>query len=274
MCKLLEVSRSGFYAWVGREESGRSRADRELLEKIREIHQESRRIYGAPRIHRELRAQGIRCGQKRVARLMREAGIRGKVRRKFRTTTDSNHSQPVAPNLLAELGEVDRPNQVWVADITYIPTQEGWLYLASIMDLFSRKIVGWSLQANMRTGLVLCALEMALKRRQPPAGLIHHSDRGSQYASEEYQEILKEHGLIASMSGKGNCYDNAAKESFFHSLKTELVHDANYHTRDEGRLSIFEYIECFYNRKRRHSSLDYESPADFEASIEGEFVAA
>ena len=214
------------------------------------------------------------CRRKRVARLMRRAQIRGKVSRKFQTTTNSKHAGAIAPNVLEKLGSVTRINQVWVADITYIRTREGWLYLASIMDLYSRKIVGWSLQASMATELVRCALEMALRRRRPPAGLIHHSDRGSQYASEEYQEILEEHGLIASMSGKGNCYDNAAKESFFHTLKTELVHDENYRTRDEGRLSIFEYIECFYNRKRRHSSLDYESPSDFEASIEEAFVAA
>jgi len=200
---------------------------------------------------------------------MRSAGIRSQVHRKFRVkTTDSNHKFPIAENLLGGDFHADYPNQIWVADITYIPTDEGWLYLASILDLCSRKVVGWSLQATLRTELVLAALEMALESRRPPAGLIHHSDRGSQYASGAYQEVLKEHGLVCSMSGKGNCYDNAVKESFFHTLKTELVYRCHYRTRDEARSSIFEYIEVFYNRRRLHSSLGYRTPVEFEELIE------
>ena len=252
MCKELEISRSAYYAWVHRQthEGPRERANRELTEKIKAIHEKSRRTYGAPRIHAELKSLGETCSLNRVARLMREAGIRSKVGRKFRpSTTNSKHSRPVAENLLPET-ELNRPNQIWVADITYIRTDEGWLYLASIMDLLSRVIVGWSLKATLKTELVEDALRMALGRRPAPG--LHHSDRGSQYASKLYQDLLDENGITCSMSGKGNCYDNAAKESFFHTLKVELVHHERYRTRAEARGSVFEYLEVFYNRQRRH----------------------
>ena len=269
MCELLEISRSGFYAWSRRRESERARRDRELLGRIEEIHVQSRTCYGSPRIHHALRKEGTRCGRKRVARLMKRAEIRGKVRRKFQTTTNSKHAGTIAPNLLEKLGSVTRINQIWVADITYIRTREGWLYLASIMDLYSRKIIGWSFRDTLHTELPADALKMALERRRPRPGLIHHSDRGSQYASEEYQKLLQAHGVISSMSGKGNCYDNAAKESFFHTLKAELVRDEDYRTRADARSSIFDYIETFYNRDRLHSSLGYETPDAYEAIAGG-----
>ena len=243
-----------------------------MTEKIKEIHKNSRGTYGAPRIHAELRAQEESCGLNRVARLMREAGIRSKVGRKFRpSTTNSKHSRPVAENLLPET-ELNRPNQIWVADITYIRTDEGWLYLASIMDLLSRVIVGWSLKATLKTELVEDALRMALGRRAVPG--LHHSDRGSQYASKLYQDLLDENGITCSMSGKGNCYDNAAKESFFHTLKVELVHHERYRTRAEARTSVFEYLEVFYNRQRRHSALGYLTPTEFESTFEKDDIVA
>lgn len=264
MCKLLGVSRSGFYAWLERGESSRAKANRELLKEIREIHEESGETYGALRIHAELR-RGKPVGKNRVARLLAESGLRARAPRRFKVqTTDSKHNHPIAPNLLKEAAPTTRTNEVWVADITYIDTSEGWLYLASIMDLHSRKIVGWSMQDNMRTGLVLAALDMALESRDPSAGLIHHSDRGSQYASRAYRKALETRGLLASMSGKGNCYDNAAKESFFHSLKTELVYRTRFKTRREAKLRVFDWIEGFYNRRRLHSSLGYLSPLEFE----------
>ena len=265
MCSVLEVSRSGFYAWHKRGESPRQRANRRLTGLIVEIHKKSRGTYGSPRIHVELRARDERCGKNRVARLMREAEIRSKVRRKFRVTTDSSHSLPVAPNLLDQRFVATHPNEIWLADITYIPTDEGWLYLASILDLFSRAVVGWSMDSTLRTSLVLAALRMAIGRRMPGPGLIHHSDRGSQYASSEYQRLLNDHGILCSMSRKGNCYDNAVKESFFHTLKTELVHHERFRSRAAARASLFEYMEVFYNRERRHSSLGYLTPEEFEA---------
>ena len=270
MCCTLEVSRSGFYAWLKRQgsESPKQRRDRELTERILRIHAESRETYGSPRIHAVLQQAGEPCGLNRVVRLMRTVGIQSVVSKKFRVcTTDSNHSLPIAENLLDGNFCADCLNQVWLADITYIPTDEGWLYLASILDLCSRKVVGWSLQNTLRTELVLAALEMALGSRQPAAGLIHHSDRGSQYASEAYQKALEKHGLVCSMSGKGNCYDNAPKESFYHTLKTELVHRQHYRTHDEARTNIFEYIEVFYNRQRLHSSLGYKTPTEFENQV-------
>ena len=264
MCKLLGVSRSGFYAWLGRGESPRAKANRELLADVRRIHKESRGTYGAPRIHAVLR-KVKRVGRNRVARLLAKDGLSGQARRRFRVqTTDSNHGEPIAPNLLKEAGPPAEQNTVWVADITYVATDEGWLYLAAIMDLHSRKIVGWAMRDNMRAGLALGALDMALKPREPRAGLIHHSDRGSQYASQIYRSALRSKGLRASMSGKGNCYDNAAMESFFRSLKTELVYRTRYRTRREAQSEVFDWIEGFYNRTRLHSSLGYRSPADFE----------
>ncbi|MAE75776.1 MAG: IS3 family transposase [Planctomycetes bacterium] len=265
MCKTLEVSRSGFYAWLGRPESDRAREDRRLTALIGDIVDESRRTYGSPRVHRTLRGRGVHCGRKRVARLMRAAGLRAKTRRKFRVkTTDSKHGHPIAPDLLRRDFTAERPNRAWVSDITYIPTDEGWLYLASTMDLFSRMIVGWSMSSTLKTAIVVDALEMAIHRRAPEAGLVHHSDRGVQYASVEFRALLAAHGFQASMSRTGNCYDNAAKESFFHTLKTELVHHERYRTRDDARASVFEYIEAFYNRQRLHSTLGYMSPDEFE----------
>jgi putative transposase len=263
---VLEVSRSGFYAWIVRPESARDAQDRALGTRIEKIHEKSRGTYGSPRVHAKLAQEGIRCGRKRIARVMRDRSLRSKVRRKFRATTDSNHSFPVAKNLLQQNFFASEPNRVWVVDITYIWTLEGWLYLASILDLCSRMIVGWCLDMTMTRQLVLNALENAVGRRNVRPGLIHHSDRGSQYASSEYQNALRKHGMISSMSRRGNCYDNAAKESFFHTLKTELTYHVQFRTRAEARSAIFEFIEVFYNRERLHSSIGYQTPAAFERS--------
>ncbi|WRO21353.1 IS3 family transposase [Metallumcola ferriviriculae] len=264
MCRVLEVSRSGYYAWLKRPESDRKRRDKYLLKKIREIHKDSRGTYGSPRITRVLQKQGVRCSPKRVARLMRENGIVAKTKRRFKATTNSKHNYPVAGNLLNQDFNVDRPNNVWVADITYIPTNEGWLYLATIQDLFNRKIVGWAMDKTMTRKLVLGALRQAHRRYRPQAGLIHHSDRGSQYASYEYQQALKDYHMVPSMSRKGNCYDNACMESFFGTLKQELIYGIRFRTRAEARQAIFEYIEVFYNRSRLHSALGYMSPVEYE----------
>ena len=266
MCRVLETSPSGFYDWLRRPESQRAAEDRALIEKIQAVHNESRRTYGSPRVHASLKAAGYRIGRKRVARLMRENDIRAKAKRKFKVTTDSRHDHPVAPNLLDRQFTVAAPNTVWLADISYIWTREGWLYLAVVLDLFSRQVVGWAMDEQMPQELTLAALDMALQRRRPLPGLMHHSDRGSQYAAGAYQKRLAEHGIVCSMSRKGNCWDNAPMESFFHTLKTELVHHRDYLTRDEARRDIFEYIEVFYNRQRRHSTLGYLSPAQFEVT--------
>jgi len=268
MCKVLEVSRSGFYSWLKRDESSRARANRELTAEIREIHNESRGIYGAPRIHAVLQRRGRKCGLNRVTRLMQEAGICSKTRRRFRVrTTDSNHSLPIAPNLVERDFTAEEPDQLWVADITYIRTGEGWLFLAAIIDVYSRRVVGWAMEPHMRTSLVLSALNMALGRRQPGVGLVHHSDRGSQHASKEYRRALEKQGITCSMSRKGDCYDNALMESFFHSLKDEWIYDEFFATRREAKAGIFEYLEIFYNRVRLYSSLGYVSPLEFETSV-------
>jgi len=264
MCRVLEASPSGFYDWLRRPEGARAAEDRALVEKIQAVHGESRRTYGSPRVHASLKAEGYRIGRKRVARLMRANGIRGRTKRKFRVTTDSRHDHPVAPNLLDRQFTVEAPNTVWLADLSYIWTREGWLYLAVVLDLFSRQVVGWAMDEEMPQELTLAALDMALKRRRPLPGLMHHSDRGSQYAAGAYRKRLAEHGIVCSMSRKGNCWDNAPMESFFHTLKTELVHHRDYQTRDEARRDIFEFIEIFYNRQRSHSTLGYLSPAQFE----------
>lgn len=237
-----------------------------LLSEIRVIHRKSRETYGSPRVTAELRDRGIRCGRNRVARIMRDNGICAKMRRKFKRTTDSRHNLPVAANLLDQDFAVGRPNSVWAGDITYVPTDEGWLYLATVLDLYSRQVVGWSMKRRMTRDLVVDALKQAVGRRKPPPGLIHHSDRGSQYASGEFQELLNKHGFLCSMSRKGNCYDNACVESFFGTLKTEMICFERYKTRDDARRSIFEYIEVFYNRQRKHSTLGYKSPVEFEIS--------
>lgn len=265
MCRTLEVSRSGFYAWLRRGESDRDRDDRRLTALIVGIFDDSRGTYGVPRVHQALLQAGEACGYNRVARLMKKAGLRSKTKRRFRVkTTDSKHNHPIAPNRLGQDFSASAANRVWVSDITYIFTDEGWLYLATTMDLFSRKIVGWSMSSTLHASIVVDALQMAIDQRQPPAGLIHHSDRGVQYASAEFRALLAAHGILASMSRKGNCYDNAAKESFYHTLKTELVHHEHYRTRDQARASVFEYVEAFYNRRRLHSTLGFLSPVDFE----------
>jgi len=274
MCKTLKVSRSGFYAWLGRQESDRARENRRLTKLIQSAFDESRDTYGAPRVHRTLLQQGEACGRHRVARLMRAAGLRSKTRCRFRVrTTDSNHNHPIAPDRVDREFRAATANQVWVSDMTYIATDEGWLYLAVTMDLFSRKIVGWSMAPTMHAKIVIDALTMAIEQRRPDEGLIHHSDRGTQYASEAFRNALADHGVVASMSRKGNCYDNAAIESFFHTLKTELVKHEHYRTHTEARASLFDYIESFYNRKRLHSTLDYVSPIDFELAAEEEIAA-
>jgi putative transposase len=264
MCRVLDASPSGFYDWLRRPESSRATEDRTLVEKIQAVHNESRQTYGSPRVHASLKAGGYRIGRKRVARLMRENDIRARTKRTFKVTTDSRHDHPVAPNLLDRQFTVEAPNTVWLADLSYIWTREGWLYLAVVLDLFSRQVVGWAMDEQMPQELTLAALDMALKRRRPLPGLMHHSDRGSQYAAGAYRKPLVEHDIVCSMSRKGNCWDNAPMESFFHTLKTELVHHRDYQTRDEARRDIFEFIEIFYNRQRRHSTLGYLSPAQFE----------
>lgn len=268
MCEVLRVSRSGYYAWQRRPLSARALADQRLSDQIQCIHAGSRQIYGVPRVQAELRdTYRVPCSRKRVARLMRARGLRAKMCRRFRVTTQSEHRQPLAPNLLPAQQPVQRANQVWVADITYIATRQGWLYLAAVLDLYSRRIVGWSMSGTMTHQLVLDAFQMAVATRQPDRGLLHHSDRGTQYACLAYQTALAAHGVLCSMSGAGRCYDNAAMESFFHTLKTELVHHEQYAYRDDARRSVFEYIEVFYNRQRRHSALGYATPEQFEQQV-------
>jgi transposase InsO family protein len=266
MCRVLGVARSGFYAWMRRKPSSRDLWREDLAVKIENSHQLHRRVYGSPRIHRELLAGGEKVCRNTVARIMKQRGIRGRIRRKYiPRTTDSRHHGAVARNILARKFDAPAINRKWVADITYVFTREGWLFLAAVMDLCSRRIVGWSMAEHLKTELSADALKMAIVQRQPTGQLHHHSDRGVQYASDDYQALLEEHGMTCSMSRKGDCYDNAAMESFFATLKTELVHGEDYATFDEARASIFEYIEVFYNRIRRHSSLGYLSPETFEA---------
>jgi putative transposase len=264
LCRVLGVSPSGYYGWRGRQESQRSREDRRLRVQIRAIHQQSRGVYGCPRIHAELRRQGVRCSRKRVARVLREEHLQVRYRRRYRTTTHSGHRQAVAPNRLNQQFRVAGPDQVWAGDITYLWTQEGWLYLAVVLDLFSRRVVGWAVSSRINTDLTLQALRMALEQRQPPKGLLHHSDRGSQYAAGAYQSLLRHHSLDVSMSRAGNCFDNAVVESFFSTLKVELEGYGRHETRQEAYHALFDHIERFYNRQRRHSSLNYQSPSEFE----------
>jgi transposase InsO family protein len=266
MCETLEVSPAGYYAWLQRPPSFQEERRAALLVLIREVHGEAKRRYGSPRIHAALKGRGEGCSVNTVARIMRDNGIQAKTARKFRCTTDSNHALPVADNVLDRQFDPEGPNEAWVADITYIPTREGWLYLAVVEDLFSRKVVGWSMSGSMESRLVVDALEMAVQRRLPREGLLAHSDRGSQYASEHYQRVLDRHGIGCSMSGVGQCWDNAPAESFFATLKKELVHDEDYPTRREAKASIFEFIEVFYNNQRLHSSLGYVTPAAYEQS--------
>jgi putative transposase len=267
LCAHLEVSPSGYYDWQKRRACPGTRAveNQTLAKEIDKIHAQSRQTYGSPRIVDELRKNGRRHGRNRVSRLMKERGLCGRQKGRYRVqTTDSHHDQPIAPNRLAQVPKATVANQLWVADITYIETREGWLYLAAILDLYSRKIVGWAMSERIDTSLVLKALAMALLHRNPPANLLFHSDRGVQYASADYRRALDQAGLVASMSRKGNCYDNATMESFWSTLKLELVYRRDFDTRSQARSEIFDYIESFYNRQRAHSALNYQSPVDFE----------
>jgi len=268
LCSNLEVSPSGYYDWLNRRTCPGPRAveNQALAKAIDTLHVQSRQTYGSPRLVQELRKEGRRHGRNRIARLMKQAGLFGRQKGRYRVqTTESNHDQPIAPNRLAEAPKATAPNQLWVADITYIPTQEGWLFLAAILDLYSRKIVGWAMSERIDTALVLKALGMALLHRNPPPHqLLLHSDRGVQYASADYRQALAQAGLMASMSRKANCYDNASMESFWSTLKVELVYRRNFVGHRQARSEIFDYIECFYNRRRSHSALNYRSPVDFE----------
>lgn len=265
LCQTLQVTRSGYYAWRQRPESRRAQEDQRLLAEIRTLQTASKHTYGSPRIHAALRQQGETCGRHRVARVMRAHDLVGKARHKFRvTTTESDHELPVAANVLDRQFTPTAPNQVWVSDITYVPTSEGWLYLAAVMDLYARRIVGWAMSARIDRTLVIAALTDALQRRHPAPGVLHHSDRGSQYASADYQALLAQQGMIPSMSRKGNCWDNAPMESFFRSLKVEWLHHQTFRTRAEARQAIFTFIEVWYNRQRLHSTLGYRSPEQYE----------
>jgi putative transposase len=264
MCRVLGVSSSGFYAFKARPAPKRAAEDARLAADVAAAHKASRGIYGSPRVHRELCAKGAHVGKKRVERLMHEKGLRGRCKRRFVRTTDSKHDHPIAPNILARKFETEGPNQAWVGDVTYIATAEGWLYLAVLLDLFSRRVVGWATSDTNDRALALAALEHALQTRHPRVGLVHHTDRGSPYASENYRAALDERGVVASMSRTGDCYDNAVAESFFASLKAEWVDHEDYATRDIGRASLGDYIDRFYNPTRRHSHLGYVSPIEFE----------
>jgi transposase InsO family protein len=267
-CQVLEVAESGYYAWLQAEPSQRQQTDAVLLAQIQAIYQHHRRLYGSPRIHAELKKGGWHCGRKRVARLMRHAHLRSVRQRPRRVqTTDSKHAYPVASNLLDRQFTAQHPNQKWVADITYIPTQNGWLYLAAVLDLFSRRIVGWAMSARCDAALTQNALEMALSVRQPTTDLLHHSDRGSQYAAHDYQALLARHSITLSMSRTGNCYDNAVMESFFRTLKAECVDLHLFLSRTHARSVIFEFLEVYYNRQRLHSTLGYCTPSAFEAAF-------
>lgn len=264
MCSILEVSENGYYNWRNRGKSQRKQDDEQLVSRIEDAYNDNRGVYGSPRIHVELKAQGIKCGRKRIARLMRERNISARKKRRQAKKTDSNHGSPIAPNLLKRDFTADASNKKWMTDMTFIATSEGWLYLAGVIDAYSRKIVGWAMGSEHDAELVKQALHMALVTQQPGAGLVHHSDRGSEYASKSYQEMLHQHNIQISMSRKGDCYDNAMIESFWGTLKEECFSLEIFHTRREAKTAIFEYIEVFYNRKRRHSSLGYLSPVDYE----------
>jgi putative transposase len=266
ICRVLKVSRSGFFAWLKRKPPARQQRRTELIGKIKALYEQNRGLYGSPRVYRALLIDGQVVSRNTVAKLMRQEKMRARTRRRFvPRTTDSRHRRPVAPNVLDRDFSASTPDRKWVADITYVPTEEGWLYVAAVLDCFSRRIVGWSMADHLQTDLAGDALRMALQQRRPAEGLLHHSDRGVQYASEDYQRLLTGHGMEVSMSGKGDCWDNAVMESFWATLKTELVHQERYQTRVQAEASIFEYIEVFYNRKRLHSSLGYVSPESFEA---------
>ena len=265
MCQVLQVSRSGYYDWAVRKESEHSQRDRVLLKEIRTIHQQMHEAYGATKTWRTLQQAGTVCGKHRVARLRRQAGIEARRKRKFRLAYQARHTSPAPPNLLRWPFKAAYRDQIWVTDVTFIPTRSGWLYLAVMIDLYTRLVVGWSMKDRPNQELVNEALMMAVEQRRPKPGLIHHSDQGILYSSGSYLALLKKYAMLRSMSGKGNCYDNAVAESFFSSLKNEIIHHRDYHTRDEARKEIFEYIELFYNRKRIHQSLDYQTPMNYES---------
>jgi putative transposase len=264
MCEVLKVSRSGYYAWLNRPESERNKRRKRITKRIHQIFVKSRRLYGSPKITQILRHEGERVSQKTVAKIMRENQLKSRTVRKYKATTDSRHEYPVQENVLNQKFEAERPGQVWMADITYVPTAEGWLYVASLMDLYTRKIVGWYADSRMTKELVIRALDQAYKRQKPVGPVLHHSDRGSQYASHEYQDRLRQYGMVGSMSRKGNCYDNACIESFHSILKRELVYLERFETREKAKKGIFEYIEIWYNRERIHSSTAYLSPVEYE----------
>ncbi len=264
LCRFMNISRSCYYEWLGSPKTGREKENEELIEILKILFEKGRASYGTRRLKKKLAEQGIIVSRRRIGRLMSRAGLSCKTKKKFKATTDSKHNKPIAPNLLERQFTVSQPDRYYVGDITYIATQEGWLYLVVVIDLFSRKVVGWSMDSRMKSQLVNDALLMAIWNRKPDKGLIWHTDRGSQYASDSHRAILKEHHIIQSMSRKGNCWDNAVSESFFHTLKTELVHHCQFKTRKDAKLAIFEYIEVFYNRERIHSANDYLSPVDYE----------
>ncbi len=273
MCKILEVSRSGYHKYVRRKMTQKRLDDQYLLEQIEKIYHNYRGVYGSPRIYKELRKQGFKCNRKRVVRIMRTHGIRAKTKRKYKVTTNSEHNYPVAENIVGQNFHSTETNKIWVSDITYIWTKEGWLYLCCILDLCSRMIVGWHLDVTLRSSLVIAALKQAIVNRGENPGIIFHSDRGSQYASDEVREFLNEDKMIQSMSRKGNCYDNAVMESFFHTLKSELISFEQFNSRQEAKMKIFDYIEIFYNRQRSHSTIGYLSPFEFEELLKGQIVA-
>jgi putative transposase len=265
LCRILKVSRSGYYDWLDREKSGREKQDQALKEHLKVFFLEGRGVYGSRRLKQRLAQTGLNVSRRRVSRLMKEETLLCKLTRRIKATTDSNHNKPIAANLLQRQFKVRAPNRYWVGDISYIPTQEGWLYLATVIDLYSRKVVGWSMSDRLKAELVNNALLMAIWKRKPPKGLIWHTDQGSQYASHSHRNILKQHQLIQSMSRKGDCWDNAVAESFFHTLKTELTHHHSFKTRQKAKNAIFDYIEVFYNRIRLHSTTNYYSPTQFES---------
>lgn len=271
-CETLGVSRSGYYAWKGRPEAPRAAEDAELVDEIKAAHEASRATYGSPRVHRELRAKGRRVSRKRVERLMRQEGIAARRKRRFRRTTDSKHEHPIAPNVLDRNFDVELPNTAWVTDVTYVWTYEGWLYLAAILDLFSRRVVGWAASANNDRALAMSALDRAVSARAPDAGLIHHSDRGSVYASGDYGDALAKIGAVKSMSRKGDCWDNAVAESFFATIKGEMIDHEDYPTRGAAIAAIADYIDGFYNPSRRHSAIGYVSPIEFELYFRSEKI--
>ena len=264
LCAALDVSESGYYAWRKRQPSRRREGEQHLAEQIEQVYHASRRTYGSPRVQAELRAAGVRCSRKRIARLMRQRGLSARRKVQRAHTTDSQHAHPVASNRLNREFTAQQPNEKWVADITGVWTSQGWLYVAAVLDLFSRKVIGWAMAARREDDLVLAALRMALQARRPQAGLLHHSDRGSQYTSRDYQALLQAWGIEVSMSRKGDCYDNALMESFFATLKGECTDRHQWASHGQARQAIFEYLEVFYNRQRRHSSLDYLSPVAYE----------